>query len=205
MFAAGFLTRMAWDAAGIQEQPMEEQTPQEIAAEQKEETDPEAMGYVAPDTIRVRIQDNQVQWYDGKFWHEAASVEELRREDRFCLAEEAFREFDEQLRQEKAAERQAQEGTAGTLSAGVKETPKPVQRPQAPPAPQATPEPQAPADVPTPEPASPGSGAGGGGAAPENPAAPPPVTPPPADAPAGSESSGDTGDGENMEWSDDYL
>lgn len=217
MFAAGFLTRMAVDAGGPKDSPVEEQKPKETAAEQREEINPEEMGYVASDTIRVRIEDNQVQWYDGRLWHEVASVEELEKEDRFCLAEEAFREFDEQMRQEKAAARQEQAGeteASGTLSVGVKETPRPVQRPQA------TPAPQVPADVPAPE-AGPadngGSGGNSGGGAPQpenpgggapqpaNPATPPPVTPPPADVPADSGNSGDTGDGENMEWSDDYL
>ena len=215
IFAAGFLAGTVRDTGRPPKQPAEEQTAEESQAEESEEISPESMGYVASDTIRVRIEDNQVQWFDGRLWHEAASVEELEREDRFCLAAEAFQVFDEQLRQEKAAERQARadQDASGTLSVGVKETPKPPQRPQTPP--------QAPADVPEtdPNPADTGGGNPGGGTSqpanpgpsnpgpstPTTPATPPPVAPPPADEPADSGNSGDTGDGENMEWSDDYL
>ena len=208
MFAAGFLVRTVWDT-GEQEMPLEVQTADGSLEEQKEEIAPETIGYVMADAIRVRIEDDQVQWYDGRLWHDVASVEELAKEDRFYLAEENFRAFDEQLMQEKAAKRQeeAGEGTSGTLSAGVKETPKPAARPQ-------TTVPQAPVEVPEqvapPVDSGGNSDSGGGGGNSGNQSSGGEssgggeVAPPPADVPADT-GGGDTGDGENMEWSDDYL
>ena len=68
---------------------------------QERNDSPEAAGYVKADDIRVRIEDGQVQWYDGRSWHEVSSAKDLEQEDRFCLAQESFRAFDRQLRQEK--------------------------------------------------------------------------------------------------------
>lgn len=232
MFAAGFLARTVWGAGEGQEPPSEEQAAENPVEERKEEIEPEAPGYVMADKIRVRIEDNQVQWYDGRIWHSVASVGELEKEDRYYLAEEGFRAFDEQLMQEKAAKRQEEAGGEApkALSVGVKETPKPAAKPQAT-------VPQAPAEIPgqVAPPVDNGgndSGSGGGNDGGGNPGNQNPgagsggassggtgsgginsgeagsgggaVDPPPADVPADT-GGGDTGDGENMEWSDDYL
>ncbi|MCI8543054.1 MAG: hypothetical protein HFH95_07055 [Lachnospiraceae bacterium] len=208
MFAAGFLASAVRDS-GEQELPLEERTAEGSLEEQKAEIAPETLGYVRADTVRVRIEDDRVQWYDGRLWHDVASVEELAKEDRFCLAEEGFRAFDEQLMQEKAAKRQEEAGAeaSGALSVGVKETPKPAVRPQ-------TAVPQAPAEIP--EQVDPpadnsgnnGNSGGGGNSGNQNSgggeAAPPPVDVP-GDTGGGDAGGSDSGDGENMEWSDDYL
>lgn len=227
MFAAGFLVRTAWDGYKDEQEALaamnQEAAEEEAMARQGGQEAPEATAgeYLEADMVQVRIEDGQVQWFDGRLWHGVASVEELQRKDRFYLAEEAFREFDEQLRQEKAAARQAEaagesDGEASeALSVGVKETPKPVQRPQS------TSAPQAPVEVPVPAEGSVDSGgssgggnSGGGNSVGGNSGGEAPVAPPPVEEPSDSGNSGgdsggdagsDTGDGENMEWSDDYL
>lgn len=245
MFAAGFLVRMAWDGHVAKQEALAAQAEaaeKEALAQQDSQTVPEASaeGYLDADMIQVRIEDNQVQWYDGRLWHEVASVDELQMKDRFYLASEAFREFDEQLRQEKADARQAVasgeagEKASGALSVGVKEAAKTEQRTQSKPS--------------APKASAPGAGSsdngggsgessgggnsdggdfsggdsdegnsgggslsggnsgggslGGGNSGGEE----PPVAPPPAEEPSNPGDSGSsTGDGENMEWSDDYL
>ena len=166
-------------------------TPEQLAAE----------GYLAADVIRVRVEDGQVQWYDGRLWNQVAAVEELEKQDRFSLAEDAFKAFEEELRQEKAAGREKIIGEEqGTILVGQKETPK-TTRPNT----TAT-APQEPEET-IPEAGGGDSGggsgdSGGGGNPPADsggtPNPPPEVTQPPTD-------SGSTGDGEDSVWSDDYL
>lgn len=166
-------------------------TPEQLAAE----------GYLAADVIRVRVEDGQVQWYDGRLWNQVSSVEELEKQDRFSLAEDAFKAFEEELRQEKAAGREKIIGEEqGTILVGQKETPK-TTRPNT----TAT-APQEPEET-IPEAGGGDSGggsgdSGGGGNPPADsggtPNPPPEVTQPPTD-------SGSTGDGEDSVWSDDYL
>lgn len=238
MFGAGFLVRTAWDGYEDRQEALAAQEAAAAAAEALAQQEAQAAQeeaaeeYLTADVVQVRIQDGQVQWYDGRLWHEAASVEELERSDRFYLAEAAFREFDEQLRQEKAALRRQEAAGAAekeALSVGRKETPKPPARPQT----SVTPEAQTEAPVPAPEVSAPeagtggtdGGGSGGGnpGGGNQNPgnqnpgsgsiSGGTPVAPPPPEVPVnpgdsgdgGGDAGGDTGDGENMEWSDDYL
>ncbi len=240
MFGAGFLVRTAWDGYEDRQQALaaQEAAAEAAAAAAEEEAlaqrEAEAAGEcLTADVVQVRIQDGQVQWYDGRLWHEAASVEELERTDRFALAEAAFRELDEQLRQEKAALRQQEAAGAaekGALAVGRKETPKPPARPQTSVAPGAQTEAPAPeAGAGAAEGGSGGGNSGGGNPGGGNPnpgnpnpgapnpgsgsvsggtnVAPPevPVNPGDSGGSAGGDAGSDTGDGENMEWSDDYL
>lgn len=215
LFAFGFLAGTVWNrqspvkGAGDEqaaENTVQEQTGGDAMVQERNDS-PEAAGYVKADDIRVRIEDGQVQWYDGRSWHEVSSAKDLEQEDRFCLAQESFRAFDQQLRQEKEAKRLEEAAELSEeLSAGVKETPKPVNRPAVPQAPAATPEPETQPETP------PADNGGGGNPGYQPPAAPPPAatpTPapetPPADTGGGDTGGDDTGDGENMSWSDDYL
>lgn len=217
MFAAGFLVRAAWDYAavgsvrgGTQGEYMTQggqidvqgqtlvQTPADGQGQDTLAGESAQSGGVALEEIRVRIDDGEVQWFDGTLWHTVAAAEELAAQDRFYQAEEAFLAFTEQLRQEKAEEqaqaRQEQESLLQeeSLSVGQKPTPKPSPKPQKKPEqPESVPDVQEPVETPPPSaPAAPPSAP-----APSVPASTPQPTPPPAD----------TGDGEDMGWSDDYL
>ena len=180
--------------------------------------------------LKVRIDDGEVQWFDGMIWHTVSSVEEMQKEDKFYLAQEAFRLFEEQMRQQGAESdmEESEINQAGTLSVGQKKEPKPAEKPK-PTKPVVT-EPvidpslqlPIPGSIPTPapdnigQPSSPdsggnsggnsgggssgggdggssGSGGGDGGNSGSD------------GGDSGSSGGGDTGDGENMEWSDDYL
>ena len=211
MFAAGFLVRMTLEGPAQTETPQAEGDLETV--EQSREVVLEelmAQGYIDAGKLQVRIDDGQVQWYDGEIWHDTASVEELEKEDRFYLAEENFKAFQEELSQEREAER-AQESVIPpeetTLLVGQKETPKPAQKPKS--NGSSSPK-QGGSSVPA---ADPGYSWDDQGSSDNNqPAASQPASPPqdttPAAPPAPEPeppSGGDTGDGENMEWSDDYL
>lgn len=198
LFVAGFLVRMIWDGYADKQAAIAARVEAEAAMEERQALENklaalEAIvgGYLEADVIQVRIEDGQVQWYDGRLWHEAASVKEMEREDKFYMAGESFQAFDEQLRQEKVAKRQEEAIGAEALqelSVGAKETPKPTSRPKVtvPQEPVATPEPEV-------QPETPPVSSGGGA----------PVYQPPASSGGGGAT--DNGDGEDIEWSSDNL
>lgn len=224
MFAAGFLARTAWDHAavssaggGTQGEYLTQGGQIDVQGQTLAQTPQDAQGQgtsagnaakdqgVLPENIKVRVDDGEVQWFDGTLWHTVAAVEELVAEDRFSKAEEAFLAFAEQLRQEQAekqAQEQAQQEQDTLLkeegpAVGEKPTPKPDPKPQK--KPEATPDAEQPETVPdaeepveTPPSVSPGTPSA---PAPTPAPTPQPTPPPPAD----------TGDGEDMGWSDDYL
>ena len=214
MFAAGFLVRAAWDHAavissggGTQDEYLTQggqidgqgqtlvQTPQGGQEQGVLTGDGKETGLV-PEEIKVRIDDGEVQWFDGTLWHTVAAVEDLVAEDRFCKAEEAFLAFTEQLIQEKVQEQAQVSQEQDTLlqeegpEVGQKPTPKPTPKPPKKPE-QQEPAPDAEEPVETPPPSVPAAPP----STPTGPAPTPQPTPPPAD----------TGDGEDMGWSDDYL
>lgn len=175
-----------------------------------------AQGYLSVEELKIRINDGDVQWFDGMIWHTVASMEELAKEDKFYIAQESFLEFEEQIKQqreERRVEQESSEEQEETLLVGQKETPKPAvnSRPTNPTA-------SDPADSSEDggsnggnsgsgnsgggnsggnggeaNPGGDGGNSGEGGSAGDS------------DNAGGGDSGGDTGDGENMEWSDDYL
>ncbi|MCM1120321.1 MAG: hypothetical protein NC543_13285 [bacterium] len=218
----------------------------EIMAEQQELSARElsAQGYLSAETLQVRIDDGEVQWYDGTIWHTVAAVEDMEKEDKFYAAQERLQEFEEQLKQELESRENQQEGLEpqeDILKVGQKQETKPAEKPKPAvrepvstpatnPVPEPTPTPEgggnsagdggssgggnsagdggnSGSDNPTGDGGSSGGGnpAGGGGdSGGGNPAGDGGNSG--SDNPAGDGgSSGDTGDGENMEWSDDYL
>lgn len=192
-FLMGILVGTAWNGYGQGRENAEVPESESETVVQSEVMTPErlaAEGWLEAEVIRVRVEDGQVQWYDGRLWNHVASVEELEQQDRFSLAGEAFEAFEEEMRQERAAGRQeiiSQDGDA--VLVGQKEIQRPTTRPNTAAAPQ------------EPEESTPETGGGadysqpsGGGSS--NP--PPAEATPPADT-------GTSGDGENMAWSDDYL
>lgn len=207
MFGAGFLARMVWDRQEKEQNDLAiAALEQELAeAKQEREITPQILeqgGYLPAEALRVRVDDGRVQWYDGQIWHDVAAVEELEKEDRFYLAGENFAAFDEQLRQESVAKRQEEAVALSEnedIVVGQKEVPKPTARPKpavTPQQPATTPEPE-----PEPEVAPPASSGGGGGGGGGGSVAPPPAADPPQDS--GGSSGGS--DGEDSEWTDDYL
>ena len=232
VFAAGLLARPLLLPEGRQQDAVA-QTEGSIVEVQHAEIlseDLAAAGYLSVEELKVRIDDGEVQWFDGMIWHTVSSVEEMQKEDKFYLAQEAFRLFEEQMRQQGAESdmEESEINQAGTLSVGQKKEPKPAEKPK-PTKPVVT-EPvidpslqlPIPGSIPTPapdnigQPSSPdsggnsggnsgggssgggdggssGSGGGDGGNSGSD------------GGDSGSSGGGDTGDGENMEWSDDYL
>lgn len=145
MFWAGFAVRPLIDAQKQQETVVQQETTvqqgevlaqgEAMDIQQAELSAKElaAQGYISAEALDVRIDDGEVQWFDGVAWHGVASVEEMAKEDKFYAAQEVFREFEEQLKQQKEADRAAEEsaaGQSGTLSIGQKEEPRPTAKPQ---------------------------------------------------------------------------
>lgn len=218
-FGAGLMVRpLIWPveqqvAAELEQQDSElEIQHQELSARELS-----AQGYLSVETLQVRIDDGEVQWYDGMMWHTVAAVEDMEKEDKFYIAQERLQEFEEQLKQELQSWENQQEGIEpqeDILKVGQKQETKPTEKPKP-----AVREPVSttatdPVPEPTPAPESGGNSAGNGGnsdnsagdggsGGSDNPAG---------DGGSGGDNSGgdggsggDTGDGENMEWSDDYL
>ena len=250
MFWAGLAVRPLIDSPGQQETVMqmeEASAPGDAMNIQQAELSAEelaARGYLSAEALDVRIDDGEVQWFDGVIWHGVASVEEMAKEDKFYVAQEDFREFEEQLKQREAdsAAEGSDSSQGETLSIGQREEPKPTAKPQST-KPAVTETVTVPIVIPVlepqPTPAPESNGGGGGGS---QPSAPAPDSgnsgsgggnsgggdggsSDPGSGDSGSSGGGDTGsgnaggsdegggdsggsdtgDGENMEWSDDYL
>lgn len=261
MFWVGFQLRPVLDPWEQQEvAAVPEDGSVEVRQTEQSVEEPAAQGYLSAEELKVRIDDGEVQWFDGTMWHAVASMEEMAKEDKFYTAQERFLEFEEQLKQqweERRAEQESPKERGETLLVGQKEVPKPVEKPR-----QTKPAETAPAEETVSAPVAPseggsnpggnggGSNPGGGNDGGSNPSggngeggnpsgdngggSNPSgdnggggnpggdnggVNNPGGDdgntgdgnsagdsSNAGSDdSSGDTGDGENMEWSDDYL
>ena len=241
MFLAGLLVRPLLVPQERQETAAEPNVVVEVQQRELSAQELAARGYLSVDTLQVRIDDGEIQWYDGTVWHSVDTVEKMEKEDKFYAAQDSFRQFEEQLKQQLEAGRAEQESAnerGETLLVGQKETPKPVE----------TPRPTKPAvtapvteQVPVPDPAvptesagddsgnsgggdggnsgggNPGGGDGGnsGGGNPgggdggnggdNNPGNDDGGNTRPGSDTGNDDPGGDTGDGENMEWSDDYL
>lgn len=134
MFWVGFQLRPVLDpweqqevAAVPEDESVEVQQTEQAAAELA------AQGYLPLEELTVRIDDGDVQWFDGTMWHTVASMEELAKEDKFYVAQEDYLKFEEQLKQQwedRRAEQESPEEQGETLMVGQKETPKPVEKPR---------------------------------------------------------------------------
>lgn len=173
MFGAGLLVRPAlgpWEQQEATAAPEEE-----VKVQQTEPIHGRtlAQGYLSAEALKVRVDDGEVQWYDGVMWHTVASVEEMTKEDKFYGAQEAFQEFEEQLKQQEAdrAEAENVSGQEVPLTIGEKEEPKPTEKPK-PTRPAVTEPAPAPVVVPviTPVPTPAPENNGGGGSQPSAPA-----------------------------------
>jgi len=204
-----------------------EQIPEQVTSLEQEDEQKEILQQSEPEEINilVRINNEDVEWYDGIRWNRVDSVEELMKNDKYKLAEANRRELEESL-QMKRVETVREESAFmsrenNELYVGKKEVPKApsVQKP----AQEPTKEEQLPTETPVPSSPQTSTSEPDESVTPPQPPAveqptdtPPSIpvetppsapieTPPstPVETPSDSESQ--TGDGENMEWSDDYL
>lgn len=169
--------------------------------------------------VRVRMNDGDVEWYDGTRWNFVATAEELEKADPFSMTSDAWEALEERLAETAREERQTALASLSREEArlliGEKERSKPdaakppaaIQpRPEQPPVPAQPQTPSVQGNGGSSDDDSSGGDSSGddssGGGAPDN-------------GSSGGDSSGgqddppaenpDTGDGEDMEWSDDYL
>lgn len=159
-------------------------------------------GHIPAGEVQVRIDGGDVQWFDGQRWTTAASEETLAGEDRYQLARENYAAFEEKLLTRRETEGQ----TAPETGAGTGENAKNEETGQsAETAAETGEETGESAETPVtsrvqlPETGqkvipwrgggSTGGGSGGGGGG----------------APSGGGSGGGGSDGQDIEWSGDYL
>lgn len=156
----------------------------------------------AEDELTLRVRDGNLEWYDGVRWNHAGTLEELAAADPIAQPSEEWQVLVSRLAETRAGE-QAGEPAAlsresGSLSvdeitAARPQTPRPaVTRPT-------TPEAEQPA-----APEQTGNGSDGGHDEGPAPVPEPVPAPTPEPVPAPTPEPGDTGDGENIEWSGDY-
>lgn len=227
MFLAGFFMRGMWFDVQTKEGSPEENPASGADSAQMGVLPQENAQNASP---QVRINDGNVEWYDGIRWNLAASVEQLEKEDPFNATQEARKELEQRLLQERAEKQQMalaslnreenvpligekEEQKPAAPQQSVKDQKGQAQNTSKQPAVSSVQQTQTPAQsVPVPDSSSDNSssddnssddsssddGSSGGQDA--------PVDTPPADEPADTpaEDPG-TGDGENMEWSNDYL
>ena len=133
-FVVGFLLRpVVWPGQAQQETAAEPDAVVEPPQQELNAEELAARGYISLETLKVRIDDGEIQWYDGTVWHTAATVEKMEKEDKFYVAEEDFRNFEEQMKQQLEGRRAEQEsvGEQGeTLLVGQKVEPKPTEKPK---------------------------------------------------------------------------
>lgn len=134
MFWVGFQLRPVldpWEQQEVAAVPGDESV--EVQQTEQSAVDLAAQGYLSLEELTVRIDDGDVQWFDGVMWHTVAPVEELAKEDKFYAAQEGVRELEEQLKQQREDRRAEQENAVErgeTLLVGQKEDPKPTEKPK---------------------------------------------------------------------------
>ena len=134
MFWVGFQARPVldpWEQQEVAAVPGDESV--EVQQTEQPAVDLAAQGYLSLEELTVRIDDGDVQWFDGVMWHTVAPVEELAKEDKFYATQEGVRELEEQLKQQREDRRAEQESVAErgeTLLVGQKEEPKPTEKPK---------------------------------------------------------------------------
>ena len=222
-FLLGFLCCMLWGKLLKQAEPADTDYTAENIIHEEVNYDSmlaEARLEVKSDTlsrISVRVRNDIVEWFDGTRWNEVQTVEELRAGDSIQLGKDNAALLEQQLLEERRAESEQtgnsilQAAEACMESATPKKQPKPTTPTTTAPKEQATDssvesptgnsqteqQPTAPSSQPTPpnNNISDGENAGGSSGTPDTDGT---ATPP-------DSSDTSTGDGENMEWSDDYL
>ncbi len=182
--------------------------------------------------IKVRVNDGAVQWFDGTYWNEVAPVEELQQQDKFYLAEESLAAFEQQYTEAALASAENDTDTATEytdLNVGKIKKDPPITTTQ-PPQTNTSSTGDTTGGGSTGENSGGSTGENSGGSTggsssngssggttttpstgtttPTTPSTPTETPSTPVETPstpAETPSDSNTGDGENMEWSDDYL
>lgn len=134
MFWVGFQLRPVlnpWEQQEVAAMPEDESV--EVQQTEQSAAELAAQGYLPLEELTVRIDDGEVQWFDGVIWHTVAPVEDLAKEDKFYAAQEGFQELEEQLKQQwedRRAEQESAVERGETLLVGQKEDPKPTEKPK---------------------------------------------------------------------------
>ncbi len=140
-------------------------------------------GHIPSQAVQVRVDGGVVEWFDGQNWNPVSGAEELSAQDRFQLARESYRAFEDQLIEKLNAQSAAAEEPADGEEAGESEEEtvvSPVELPQTG------------RKIQVYTGGGGGDGGGGGGG--------------PSDGGGGGGGGGYSGgDGENIGWSSDYL
>jgi hypothetical protein len=69
-------------------------------------------GSTIPSSMLIRINDKDVEWYDGTRWNKAGTVEELEANDKYNAFSETRMELEEQIMQENIAKMQTAQQTS---------------------------------------------------------------------------------------------
>ena len=134
MFWVGFQLRPVldpWEQQEVAAVPGDESV--EVRQTEQSAAELAAQGYLPLEELTIRIDDGDVQWFDGVIWHTVAPMEELAKEDKFYAAQEGIRELEEQLKQQREDRRAEQESAVErgeTLLVGQKAEPKPTEKPK---------------------------------------------------------------------------
>lgn len=185
-FLLGFLCCMLWGKLLKQAEPADTDYTAENIIHEEVNYDSmlaEARLEVKSDTlsrISVRVRNDIVEWFDGTRWNEVQTVEELRAGDSIQLGKDNAALLEQQLLEERRAESEQTGNSILQAAEACMESATPKKQPKP-----TTPDNNI----------SDSGNAGGSSGTPDTDGT---ATPP-------DSSDTSTGDGENMEWSDDYL
>ena len=185
-FLLGFLCCMLWEKLLKQAEPADTDYTTENIIHEEVNYDSmlaEARLEVKSDTlsrISVRVRNDIVEWFDGTRWNEVQTVEELQAGDSIQLGKDNAALLEQQLLEERRAESEQNGNSILQAAEACMESATPKKQPK---------------PTPPDNSISDGGNAGGSSGTPDTDGT---ATPP-------DSSDTSTGDGENMEWSDDYL
>ena len=181
-------------------------------------------GYIASETVQIRVCDGAVQWYDGAVWETVGSLEDLSNQDMYHISKESLQALIEEISKKRLENQKEALIDPMRQEVQVAEVPKATPKPVvSTPAPVVTPVPVTPAPITGDDSADSGDDDPGddsddeGNYEPEpepeptpepepepTPEPEPEPTPEPEPEPETTPET-DTGDGEDIGWSDDYL
>ena len=185
-FLLGFLCCMLWGKLLKQAEPADTDYTAENIIHEEVNYDSmlaEARLEVKSDTlsrISVRVRNDIVEWFDGTRWNEVQTVEELQAGDSIQLGKDNAALLEQQLLEERRAESEQTGNSILQAAEACMESATPKKQPK---------------PTPPDNSISDGGNAGGSSGTPDTDGT---ATPP-------DSSDTSTGDGKNMEWSDDYL
>lgn len=87
-------------------------------------------GHIPSQAVQVRVDAGAVEWFDGQNWNPVSGAEALAAQDRFQLAREGYRAFEEQLIEKLNAQSAAAEEPADGEESEEEAAVSPVELPQ---------------------------------------------------------------------------